>query len=511
MISELVIRIVKEESACFEYDTKISVSQDMIPIFSDGSYTVCIDVTVDEKLESVFNETNIQEMLDDMTLYYDVTNPDDSSYSIYNFVTKLLKEKRLQDLYNKTDRVRIDGTNEEVLQYINDNPFIQGKTIVLNRCLDVSLETYLDIKESFCNYPDMLFSVMGNIELVTFDEYEKTVLAISEIVNKIKNYDYSPLEQALYAYDLVRNRFYVKESDEELGAVSRDLTSVLLGDKIVCLGFANIYNTVLSMLGFNSMVFKLLPKEEGKSGHARVFTYIKDEKYDIDGLYFFDPTFDCKKNDSNDYLSCYKYFARTMDQMKPSDRGRYNYPDYNIFDSEEVYEWADGIDREHVGITDLLGNISIPQINKIAKMLDIKPIGVSHYGIDKSQIVDILIEACNKANMPIGTLTFLEALYNVRKNQYYEEPSKYVLEMQELVDILVNSKIVCDITAEDKLFAAIFGSEYVIGSNRAQRIVNEFAQKHDVERDIERVKLARTLRFVLESKQDESKDIKKHK
>lgn len=511
MISELVIRIMKEKDFCFEYDTKVSVSQDMIPVFSGGSYTVCIDVTVEEKLESVFNETNIQEMLDDMSLYYDVSSPEDLYYSIYNFVTKLLKENRLQDLYNKTDRVRIDGTNEEILQYIKDNPFIQDKTIVLNRCLDVSLDTYLDIKESFGNYPNMLFSVAGNTDLVTFEEYEKTVLAINEIVNKIENYNYSPLEQALYAYDLVRNRFYVKEADEEMGTVSRDLTSVLLGDKIVCLGFANIYNTVLTMLGFNSMVFRLLPKEEEKSGHARVFTYIKDEKYDIDGLYFFDPTFDCKKNDSNDYLSSYRFFARTMEQMKPCDRGRYNYPDYNIFDSDEVYEWSDSIDREYVGITDLLGKICIPQVNKIAKMLDIEPVEVAAYGIDKSQIVDILIEACNKADMPIGTLTFLEALYNVRKNQYYEEPSKYVLEMQELVNILVNSKIVCDVTAEDKLFAAIFGSEYVIGSNRAQRTVKEFAQKHDVEKDIERVKLARTLRFVLESKTDDNEDIKKHK
>ena len=506
MISELVIRIGKEEDFCYEYDTKISISPDFLTDFTSESYTLCVDVTIDEKLEDVFNEKNINDMLDDISQYHDVSMPEDSYYYIYNLVTKKLKEKKLEDLFNKSKRVRIDGTNEEIVKYISDNPFIQDKTIVLSRCLDVSYDTYLEIKKSFGNYPNMLFSVMGNMDLVCFSEYEKTVLAINEIVNKVKNYDYSPLEQALYAYDLVRNRFYVKEDAEDIGTVSRDLTSVLLGDKIVCLGFANIYNTVLDMLGFNSMVFKLMPKKMNESGHARVFTYIYDEKYDIDGLYFFDPTFDCKKNDSNDYLSSYRFFARTKEQMEPYDSKKYNFVEYDLFDSDEIYEWADGNNREYVGITDLLDKICIPKINRIARIMGKEPVDVTNRGILKEEIVNLLIEACDKVDKPIGVLTFLEALYNVRKNQYYEEPSKYIFEMNELVNILVNSKIVCDVTAEDKLFSAIFGSEYVVGSFRAQKTVKEFAQKHDVERNVAGVKLARTLRRVLESKLEENKD-----
>ena len=213
--------------------------------------------------------------------------------------------------------------------------------------------------------------------------------------------------------------------------------------------------------------------------------------------------------DSNDYLSCYRFFARTKEQMDPVDGDKFNFAEYDIFDSDDVYEWADDIDREYVGITDLLRKITIPKINKIAKMLGIEPISVTARGVSKSDVVDILLDACDKADRPIGTLTFLEALYTVRKNQYYEEPDKYVFEMQELVNILVKSKIVCDVTAEDKLFAAIFGSDYVIGSNRAQRVVNEFAEKKDIERDIEGVKLARTLRRLLDSKTEENKVIKK--
>ena len=75
---------------------------------------------------------------------------------------------------------------------------------------------------------------------------------------------------------------------------------------------------------------------------------------------------------------------------------------------------------------------------RIAKMINEQSIDITSKGASKEEIVNLLVEACNKADRPIGTLTFLEALYNVRKNQYYEEPEKYVLEMQELVNILVN-------------------------------------------------------------------------
>ena len=58
------------------------------------------------------------------------------------------------------------------------------------------------------------------------------VLVIKEIVDGIKSFDYSPLEQALYAYDLVRDRFCVMEeydlnSDIERIKLIRTLRNVL--------------------------------------------------------------------------------------------------------------------------------------------------------------------------------------------------------------------------------------------------------------------------------------------
>ena len=56
----------------------------------------------------------------------------------------------------------------------------------------------------------------------------------------------------MYVYDLIRERVYTAENPEEEYFVSRDITSVLLGDKIVCVGFSNLFAAIIENLEFNS-------------------------------------------------------------------------------------------------------------------------------------------------------------------------------------------------------------------------------------------------------------------
>ena len=71
----------------------------------------------------------------------------------------------------------------------------------------------------------------------------------------IKKLHLSPLETVLYVYDLVRERKYQEEGANECHTKSRDLTSVLLGDKIVCAGFVNLFNTILEKLDIKCLSF----------------------------------------------------------------------------------------------------------------------------------------------------------------------------------------------------------------------------------------------------------------
>ena len=109
------------------------------------------------------------------------------------------------------------------------------------------------------------------------------MLAIDDIVAKINKYNLSPIEQIMYAYDLVRDRVYQLEDDGEDYSVSRDISSVLFGDKIVCVGFAEIFSKVLDALNIRNVLFTIVGR---KSGHMRNAVYVNDSKYDIHGVFF---------------------------------------------------------------------------------------------------------------------------------------------------------------------------------------------------------------------------------
>ena len=60
----------------------------------------------------------------------------------------------------------------------------------------------------------------------------------------------------------------------------------------------------------------ILEDETHTSGHARNGIFIEDPKYNINGYYYFDATWDSKRKDNdNSYLLSYKYFAKTKEQM----------------------------------------------------------------------------------------------------------------------------------------------------------------------------------------------------
>ena len=83
--------------------------------------------------------------------------------------------------------------------------------------------------------------------------------------------------------------------------------------------------------------------------------------------------------------------------------------------------------------------------------------------------------------------------------------------MNTLTNILVRSKLVCDLRAEDRLLAAIFGSIYTVNSLSAEEIISKFSKEHDLETDMERIKLIRTLRTVLDTREAEEDAVRKVK
>ena len=107
---------------------------------------------------------------------------------------------------------------------------------------------------------------------------------------RVDGRELSPLEKYLYAFITVSNYYeYSMENADESPSVSRALVNVLTGDKIVCVGFAEMLSSVLNMVGVPCIKASVFI-ENAKTGHAVCLPYINDGLYNCNGIVYSDPT-----------------------------------------------------------------------------------------------------------------------------------------------------------------------------------------------------------------------------
>lgn len=496
MIGSLVINLEQELEG--NDIAGLSPAVEAFKGLEDNEYNINIQTSLEENLTDIMSsKPALERMLEDYQNIFGVSEQ-------YAYI----KEKVTRgELFSDSQEVTIFGKITQVREYIKRNPFLNGKKICLGESVSLDKKELEQIKSIFGADSNLMVRIEGNTKGVSLDIYEKTIEAIDEIVNKIKKYNYTPYETLIHVYDLVRDKFYNMEEEHENYSISRDLSNVLLGDKIVCLGFANIFNTVIRKLGLNSIIFSLsLPNDE--PGHARILTYINDKEYDIDGLYFFDPTFDCKKNESNDFLASYRFFGKTKEEIDRLSGYNFIYDTYDLFSFDEVGDLEDTLENEVLTIEDMIVRVKSSRVNRMLRLLGKPVLDVAKTKYTKDEIMDIICEISDLANKPIDAPTFLKALYKVRKNEYYENPQKYLFDMNALTNILINSKIVSSKkTKENDLLAALFGIKRSIGEEEAISTVTTYLEENNLDLDLERVRLTRLLKTI--SEQESSKKLTK--
>ena len=127
----------------------------------------------------------------------------------------------------------------------------------------------------------------------------------------IKESDYSPLETLLSVYLRTQSRKYTRERENENPSLSRSIYGVLNSDRIVCVGYCELFKAVINEIdNKNIKIFDnhvTVQDEDDILGylfgefdkHRNLIIYLKDEKYNIEGFYYLDPTWDCSQTDSN--------------------------------------------------------------------------------------------------------------------------------------------------------------------------------------------------------------------
>lgn len=206
---------------------------------------------------------------------------------------------------------------KEVFIFCNENNFTDALNIskrfnakVIISAQKISLTSYKKLIEDFgvenINEFNVYIDYQKNNSPILISIVYKISCIINAVVEEINSYDLSPLEKIMFVYDRVKYRLYEDDLDDINS--SRDLDKVLNGDKIVCAGYSNLFTAVLTSLGINS-----IPVIDLNIKHQRSLAYIKDAKYNIDGVYAFDPTWDKRKNkDDINYIDRYDYFLMPL-------------------------------------------------------------------------------------------------------------------------------------------------------------------------------------------------------
>jgi len=193
---------------------------------------------------------------------------------------------------------------------------IYDMQVIHLRTFGISNDEILDCINSYdYDLTNKFIIKIDHLDWVDLEIYKEIILTLKKIVSEIPE-DLSPLEIIKHAYDYVKAREYKNVPGNPKSLLSRNLSSSLLGDYIVCAGFTKIFNAILKE--FNIKCTEYHFKIESNNAHSVSIVNINDDKYDIHGLYIFDPSADSyvlgQKNETK-----YKHFMQTIDE--------YDFPD----------------------------------------------------------------------------------------------------------------------------------------------------------------------------------------
>lgn len=469
--------------------------------FSDNDFCISINTKLDESFDKLINGNNdLGDSINSSIEYLKNSGLNYAEEEI-DFLENCLLNK--DTLLKNSVYVEFHFPIDKVAKYLKKNPEVKNKNIIICDDCNLSYENLKKYEDIFGEFSDNLFfKLVGNKKLISYSDCISTYKILEEIVYNVKKYNFSPLENIMYIYDLVRDKVYNKESIGEDGCVSRDLSSSLLGNKIVCLGYARIFNALLEKLEIKSKEIYLYGEI---SGHARNEVYIKDDKYGVNGVYYFDATWDSKKcENDNSFLASYRFFAMTKGEMDSIDNGKRIQQNFPYFSNNFVNEIKNLIEESGI---DSVSDEYVKSINHMAGMVNSKYLidMLSYFNInspfygkrDLEEIVSELNEIVSYFDNSLSADTLLMALYNVRKIQYYYDSDRYPFSLEDFYKTVVASNWNFEDNAEYLLLDFLFGEK--VKRNKKKQMIC-YSDKINLNQDINRIKLVKTLKKVCEKK-----------
>lgn len=491
-----IIRINKlDEEYSDHYEIGVAQSQ--------FGYSIGIESDLSEPFKDLVSKNHAPQILSSLKEQYNMFKNDTSEVGIktVEFINKCYD--KIPELLANAEFVYFPYDIKEVAKYLQKNPELNDKKIILSTEFIFDDNFIDEIRDTFSNNVDNLyFIVQGNSNVVCFSECVETLKKLSAIVADVKRFNFSPLEQIMYVYDYVRDREYIEEGEFDDKSISRDLTKALLGERIVCTGFSNIFNAILRKLEIKSNTYDL----KGNPGHTRNIVHVEDSKYGVDGVYFFDTTWDskCQKTGFK-FLDSYKFFCKTKEEIDTFNTlAQITDNKFPYYSSDIVEEFEFMLNNKQQIPTEYY--VSLQYMSKYIYNEDlfhplllcgaakhVLPTSVSSFDIKK--VINLSTSAAKYFNKKLTADTLLEVLFNVRKIEYYMNPEKYKFDLSTILNIFNISNWDFEISPREKLI------ETILGDNKQK--INRlclYGKKTDYFKKVEQIEFTNTLRKITNSK-----------
>ena len=177
------------------------------------------------------------------------------------------------------------GDIDNLISAINSTPNLDSLEVIYISNEINNLDHLNKLKDT---YPDKKIIVNWNNEDAYIDDVISAIYMIDYYKQVISETNLSPLEKITMAYDIVKS-FYYKNNNFNNNNITKTVNSGFFR----CCGFVKLFNRILTEFGIPAKYFSVEIDDES---HARTLVHVTDEKYGLNQIFVFDPTFDSVSN-----------------------------------------------------------------------------------------------------------------------------------------------------------------------------------------------------------------------
>jgi hypothetical protein len=360
----------------------------------------------------------------------------------FSYGRNIVDNAKIIYITNKSkDEKNTKKENRELMKLIKTNNLTNRKLYIDVGMLTLKDED-MDLIQPLAKCKNSLVTYGETSYYHNIEELEIVNDIVNDIMRRLNKTDFSPIEKMLYAYDLIRTNYminpeYEKKMEKALKMYQEPsyLYSFIYKEVLVRLKIKNIY----SYGDFYQA-----------SRRAINIAYVKDEYYDIEGIYYFDIADNSKQRVTNSLMNLpdddlrkelinnYEAFCKTKNFMVFNGSLDIDYS-FGDFDEEfmQIYDYT----FEHHGIKGVYNLRGL--LNNVAQFVDGKPVIDTFKGIQSDDELDQIRNDTQRFvelfSRDIEGEDFLEMLFNVRALEYMENKELFPLNIETLKECLAKS------------------------------------------------------------------------